>query len=52
VILFFRLLAWTAKYQLSHPVLFVLAGVLSAVLFLALLIVGAYVDRDRSSSQR
>ena len=45
MILFFRLLAWTAKYAPSHPMLFVLAGVFSAALLLALLIVGAYVDR-------
>ena len=51
MILVFRLLAWTAKYEPSHPMLFVLAGVLSAALLFALLIVGAYVDRDRSSSQ-
>jgi len=51
LILVFRLLAWTAKYEPPHPMLFVLAGVLSAALFLALLIAGAYVDRDPSSSQ-
>jgi hypothetical protein len=51
VIFFFRLLSWTAKYAPSHPMLFVLAGVVSAALLLALLIVGAYVDRDRSSSK-
>jgi hypothetical protein len=51
VILVFRLLAWTAKYEPSHPMLFVLVGVFSTALLLALLIVGAYVDRDRSSSQ-
>jgi hypothetical protein len=50
VILFFRLLVWTAKHEPSHPMLFVLAGVLSAALFVALFIVGAYVDRDRGSS--
>jgi hypothetical protein len=32
--------------------LFVLAGVLSAALLLALLIVGAYVDHDRSSPKQ
>ena len=47
----FRLLAWTAKYEPSHPMLFVLAGVLSTALLLALFIIGAYVDRDRSASQ-
>jgi hypothetical protein len=51
VILFFRLLCWTAKYKPSHPMLFVLTGVFSAALLFALLIVGAYVDRDRSSSK-
>ena len=51
MILVFRLLARMAKYEPSHPMLFVLAGVFSAALFLALLIVGAYVDPDRSSSQ-
>ena len=51
MILVFRLLEWIAKYEPSHPMLFVLGGVLSAALFLALFIVGAYVDRDRSSSQ-
>jgi hypothetical protein len=51
VILFFRFLAWTANYEPSHPMLFVVAGVLSAALFLALLIVGACVDPDRSSSK-
>jgi hypothetical protein len=51
VILVFRLLAWMAKYEASHPMLFVLAGALSAALLLALLILGAYVDRNRSSSQ-
>jgi hypothetical protein len=51
LILVFRLLAWTAKYEPSQPVLFVLAGVFSVVLLFALLVVGAYVDRDRSSSQ-
>jgi hypothetical protein len=51
VILVFRLLAWMAKYEPSHPMLFVLAGVLSAALLLALLIVGAYFDPHRSSSQ-
>jgi hypothetical protein len=51
VILFFRLLCWTAKYEPPHAMLFVLAGVLSAALLLALLILGAYVDRNRSSSQ-
>jgi hypothetical protein len=51
VILFFRLLVWTAKYEPSHPMLFVLAGISSAALLFALLIVGAYVDHDRSSSQ-
>ena len=51
MILVFCFLAWTAKYEPSHPMLFVLAGVLSATLFLALFIVGVYVDRDRSSSQ-
>jgi len=51
VILVFRLLAWTAKCEPSHPMLFVLAGVLSAVLLLASLVLGAYVDRNRSSSQ-
>jgi hypothetical protein len=51
LILVFRLLAWTAKYEPSHPMSFVLAGVLSAALLLALLIVGTYFDPDRSSSQ-
>jgi hypothetical protein len=51
LILVFRLLAWTAKYEPSHPMLFVLAGVLAAALLLATLIPGAYVDRNRSSSQ-
>jgi hypothetical protein len=51
VILFFRLLAWTANYEPLHPMLFALAGVVSAAVLLALLIVGAYVDRDRSSSK-
>jgi hypothetical protein len=52
VILFFRLLAWTANYEPSHPTLFALAGVFSAVLLFALLIVGAYVDPDRSSPKQ
>ncbi len=51
MILVFRLLAWTAKYEASHPMLFELAGIFSAALFLALLIVASYVDHDRSSSQ-
>jgi hypothetical protein len=51
VILFCRLLAWTANYEPSHPMLFVLVGVLSAAQLFALLILGAYVDRNRSSSQ-
>ena len=52
MILVFRLLAWMAKYEPSHPMLFVLAGVLSAVLLFALLIVGAYIDHDRSSPKQ
>jgi hypothetical protein len=51
VILFSRILAWTANYEPSHPMLFLLAGVFSAALLVALLIVGAYIDPDRSSSQ-
>jgi hypothetical protein len=51
VILFFRFLCWTAKYEPSHAMLFVLAGALSAALLLASLTLGAYVDRNRSSSQ-
>jgi hypothetical protein len=52
VILFFRLLAWTANYEPSRPMLFALAGVFSAALLFALLIVGAYVDYDRSSPKQ
>jgi hypothetical protein len=51
VILVFRLLARMAKYEPSHPMLFALAGVVSPAVLLVLFIVGAYVDRDRSSSQ-
>jgi hypothetical protein len=51
VILFFRLLSWTAKYAPSHSMLFASAGVLSAALLLALLIVGTYVDHDRTFSK-
>ena len=39
VILVFRLLAWAAKYEPPHPTLSCIAGVISAVLFLALCIV-------------
>jgi hypothetical protein len=52
LILVFRLLAWTAKYESSHPMLLVLAGVFSAALFLGLLMVGAYNDHDRSSPRQ
>jgi hypothetical protein len=51
VILFFRLLAWTAKYEPSHPKLFALAGVFSAGLLLALWIAGVYADDDGSCSK-
>jgi hypothetical protein len=52
VILFFRLLAWSAKYKPPQPTLFLLAGVISAALFLALCIVGIYVDHDGTQSKR
>ena len=52
MILFFRLLAWAAKYEPPHPTLYLLAGVISAVLFLALCIVGIYVDHDGIGSKR
>jgi hypothetical protein len=51
VILFFRFLAWTANYEPSHPMLFVLAGVFSAVLFVAFCTVGVYIDHEQSSSK-
>ena len=46
MILFFRLLAWAAKYKPPQPMLFLLAGVISAALLLALCVVGIYVDHD------
>jgi hypothetical protein len=51
VILFLRLLCWAARYEPPHSMLFAFGGFFSAALLLALLIVGAYVHPDRSSSQ-
>ena len=52
MILVFRLLNWAEKYQTPYPRLFAVAGILSAVLILALSIVPAYVGRDRTCSKR
>jgi hypothetical protein len=52
VILFFRLLAWSAKYKPPQPTLFLFAGVISAALLLALCIAGIYVDHDALGSKR
>ena len=52
MILFFRLLAWSAKYKPPQPTLFLLAGAISAALLLALCIVGIYVDHDAIRSKR
>ena len=51
MILYFRLLAWTAQHEPSHPMLFVLAGAISAALFLGLWFFGVYIDHDRSYSK-
>ena len=52
MILVFRLLAWAAKYKPPQPMLFLLAGIISAALLLALWIVGIYVDHDGIQSKR
>jgi hypothetical protein len=52
VILVFRLLSWTEKYQTPYPKLFAVAGILVAGLIWGLLIVSAYVGRDRTYSER
>ena len=52
MILFFRRHRWTdgTNRCIRCPV-FVLAGIFSAALLFALLFVGPFVDRDRSSSK-
>jgi hypothetical protein len=52
VILVFRLLSWTEKYQTPYPKLLAVAGTLAAGLIWALLIVSAYVSRDRTCFKR
>ena len=52
MILVFRLLSWTEKYQTPHSKWFEVAGTLAAFLILALWIVLAYVGPDRTFSKR
>jgi hypothetical protein len=52
VILVSRLLCWAEKYQAPYPKLLGLAGILCAVLVLALRIAWAYIAGERNHSQR